>query len=82
MNKEAMNRIKCISIERPDLGLRIKDSFLRVGAFYDVVNERIPGPVSNIHDWIEIRNSITGETFERPRYMFGPVLSNNTTYSD
>lgn len=67
-------RIKCISTDRPDLGPRITDSFLRTGVFYDVINERIPGPVSNSDDWIEIYCKQTGETFQRPRYLFGPIL--------
>lgn len=70
MNK----RIKCTRVDRPDLGPHIIDSFLRVNKFYDVTNERVPGPVSNTDDWIEIYDPHTRETFTRPRYMFGPVL--------
>lgn len=67
-------RIKCITADRHDLGPRMTDSFLRVGVFYDVITERVPGPVSNSDDWIEVFNRQTGETFQRPRYLFGPIL--------
>lgn len=67
-------RIKCISVDRPDLGPRMTDPFIRPGRFYDVINERIPGPNSNTDDWIEIYCPHLRESFQRPRYMFGPVL--------
>lgn len=67
-------RIKCIRVDRPELGPNITDSFLRLNKFYDVINERVPGPI-NSDDWIEVYCPETRESFQRPRYMFGPVLS-------
>lgn len=67
-------RIKCIRADRPDLGPRITDGFIRKDRFYDVVRSRVPGPLSDTDDWIEIFDPHTNETYTRPRYMFGPEL--------
>lgn len=75
-------RVKCIRDDRPDLGPRVLDNFIRKGKFYNVLNPSIPGPCENHHDWIEIQNPETGETYERPRYMFGPILSKATRCSN
>ena len=72
-------RCKCITVVRLELGTNIVDPYLRLNKFYDVVNESVPGPMSHIHDWIEVRCPITHESHTRPRYMFGPILSDTTT---
>ena len=64
-------RVKCIStIAYPGAP---KDPELKLGKFYDVVDDHVityhsPDP------WISITNS-HGFTIERPRIMFGPILT-------
>lgn len=71
-------RIKCITDKRPDLGANIVDPYIHKNCFYTVISPSCPGPVSHVHDWIEIQCEATHQIYQRPRYMFGPILNPNT----
>jgi len=69
-----IKRVKCINDRRPDLGGNAVDPYIRMGKFYTVVTELIPTPCGSGPEWIEIQCDITHEIYQRPRYMFGPIL--------
>jgi hypothetical protein len=73
-------RVRCIEVERLDLRPVRRDPLIHLGAFYTVIDEHLYTTVDN-SPWIEVQDDVTHQSFQRPRYMFGPVLSDDTRCS-
>lgn len=76
--RSVRKRVRCIQSKRVDLLPARQDPFLRKGMFYNVLDEDIR-TTADESPWIEVQDTVTGQVFQRPRYMFGPILSDDTT---